>query len=111
MIASHEIGCVWKPGFLKSDYNDNNVLYVSVISIALIIRDFYIILILFIHTVSCKVDSASLAQYNRYVCNDYLSPTSFTEDDYDQARIVVPNICKYSVPTYSSIHSVESIRM
>ena len=50
---------------------------------------------LFIHTVSCKLDSASLAQYNRYVCNDYLSPTSFTEDEYDQARIVLPNICKY----------------
>ena len=62
---------------------------------------------LFIDTVNCKLDSAS-AQYNRYVCNDYVSPTSFTADDYDQARISLPNICKY-LHTAVYIHSIESI--
>ena len=53
---------------------------------------------LYVHTVNSKFDDNTiLAQYNRYVCSDYVSPKSFTdsEDDYDQARIVLPNVCKY----------------
>ena len=44
-----------------------------------------------------KVDdnSAILAQYNKFACNDYVTPASYADDDYDLARIVSPNICKY----------------
>ena len=47
-------------------------------------------------TAQSKVDDNStvLAQYNKFVCNDYITPASYAEDDHDLARIVSPNICK-----------------
>ena len=69
---------------------------IFVVAVALIIWGFYKIFMLYIHTVNSKFDDNTiLAQYNRYVCSDYVSPRSYTEDDYDQARIVLPNVCKY----------------
>ena len=52
-----------------------------------------------------KTDDKStiLAQYNRYACNDYVTPASYVEDDYDLARIVSPNVCKYFVATQHKI--------
>ena len=40
-------------------------------------------------------NSKMLAEYNRFACNDYVTPASYAEDDYDLARIVSPNVCKY----------------
>ena len=35
-----------------------------------------------------------LDDYNRVICNKYVTSSSYCEEDYDQAHIVSPNICK-----------------
>ena len=35
-----------------------------------------------------------LAQYNRVVCNKYVTESSYCDEDYDQTHIASPNICK-----------------
>ena len=49
------------------------------------------------YTVKCKVDDNSyiLKQYNRVICNKYVTPSSYCEEDYDQVQVVSPNICKW----------------
>ena len=35
------------------------------------------------------------AQYKKFACNDYVTPASHAEDDYNLAHIVSTNCCKY----------------
>ena len=51
----------------------------------------------------CDDNSMILAQYNKFACNDYVTPASYAEDDYDLARIVSPNICKI---LYNAVHNI-----
>ena len=54
------------------------------------------------YTVKRKDDDKTWAQYNRVVRNQYVTPSSYSEEDNEQARgAVSPNICKCMV-----IHSI-----
>ena len=46
---------------------------------------------------SSKIDGNSNIppQFNKFACNDYVTPPSHAEDDYNLAHIVSPNIRKY----------------
>ena len=54
------------------------------------------------YTVKRKDDDKTWAQYNRVVRNQYVTPSSYSEEDNEQGRgAVSPNICKCMV-----IHSI-----